>query len=31
VKRLRDKIAPCRDYIQTIRGIGYRMTGGDEQ
>ncbi|MGF7430973.1 response regulator transcription factor [Thermoanaerobacterium thermosaccharolyticum] len=30
VKRLRDKIAPYQDYIQTVRGIGYRLTGGDE-
>jgi len=30
VKRLRDKIAPYQDYIHTVRGIGYRLTGGDD-
>ena len=29
VKRLREKIAPYQDYIHTVRGIGYRMTGGE--
>lgn len=30
IKRLREKLAPYQDYIRTVRGIGYRMTGGDE-
>lgn len=30
VKRLRGKIAPYQDYIHTVRGIGYRLTGGEE-
>jgi len=30
VKRLREKLAPYQDYIHTVRGIGYRLTGGDE-
>jgi len=30
VKRLRDKIAPYQDYIHTVRGIGYRLTGGED-
>lgn len=30
VKRLREKIAPYQGYIHTVRGIGYRLTGGDE-
>jgi two-component system phosphate regulon response regulator PhoB len=25
VKRLREKLGPARDYIETVRGIGYRM------
>ncbi|MRG92059.1 response regulator [Polyangium spumosum] len=28
VKRLRDKLGPAGDYVQTVRGIGYRF-GGD--
>ncbi len=30
VKRLREKIAPYQGFIRTIRGIGYRMTEGEE-
>lgn len=30
IKRLRDKLAPYQSYIRTVRGIGYRMTEGDE-
>lgn len=30
VKRLRDKIKPYQNYIRTVRGIGYRLTGGEE-
>lgn len=30
VKRLREKIAPYQNYIHTVRGIGYRLTGGEE-
>jgi DNA-binding response OmpR family regulator len=30
IKRLREKLAPYQDYIRTVRGIGYRMTEGDE-
>ena len=25
VKRLREKLAGARDYIETVRGVGYRM------
>jgi len=34
VKRLREKLAAASDYIETVRGVGYRMRddiGGDEQ
>ena len=30
VKRLRDKLGPAGDYVQTVRGIGYRF-GGDPE
>ena len=32
VKRLREKLGPSRDCIETVRGVGYRMTapGGDQ-
>ncbi len=29
VKRLRGKITPYQDYIQTVRGIGYRLMEGE--
>jgi len=25
VKRLREKLGAARDYIETVRGVGYRM------
>jgi two-component system phosphate regulon response regulator PhoB len=25
VKRLREKLGPARDYIQTVRSVGYRF------
>ncbi|MDI1445365.1 response regulator [Polyangium sp. 6x1] len=30
VKRLRDKLGPAGDYVQTVRGIGYRFGGSPE-
>jgi len=31
VKRLRDKLGPAGSYIETIRGVGYRLQTGDEE
>jgi two-component system phosphate regulon response regulator PhoB len=31
VMRLRDKLGPARDSIETVRGVGYRMADGNEQ
>ncbi|MDI1477875.1 response regulator [Polyangium sp. y55x31] len=30
VKRLRDKLGPAGDYVQTVRGIGYRFGGSPD-
>ena len=30
VKRLREKLGPARELLQTVRGIGYRLVGPDE-
>ncbi|NMA31356.1 MAG: response regulator transcription factor, partial [Candidatus Methanofastidiosa archaeon] len=30
IKRLREKIVPYQNYIRTVRGIGYRLTEGEE-
>jgi two-component system phosphate regulon response regulator PhoB len=30
VRRLREKLGPLSGYIETIRGVGYRLVGGDE-
>ena len=30
VKRLREKLQPYQEYIRTVRGIGYRLTEGEE-
>jgi two-component system phosphate regulon response regulator PhoB len=27
VKRLREKLGPARDYVETVRGVGYRFVG----
>jgi two-component system phosphate regulon response regulator PhoB len=27
VKRLREKLVDARDYIETVRGVGYRFVG----
>jgi DNA-binding response OmpR family regulator len=26
VRRLREKLGPAADYVETIRGVGYRFT-----
>ena len=31
VKRLRSKLGEAADYVQTVRGIGYRFAGSPEQ
>ena len=35
VKRLREKLGAARDYVETVRGVGYRFLGappaGDER
>ena len=31
VKRLRDKLGDAGDYVQTVRGIGYRFAGSPDQ
>jgi len=31
VKRLREKILAARDYIETVRGVGYRFVGSPEE
>ena len=31
VKRLREKLGAARDYIETVRGVGYRFTGSEEE
>ena len=28
VRNLRQKLGPCGDYIETVRGVGYKMGGG---
>ena len=30
IKRLREKLGPIGDYIQTIRGVGYRFSRNPE-
>ena len=30
VKRLREKLGPARDYVETVRGVGYRFVGAPE-
>jgi len=27
VKRLREKLGSARDYVETVRGVGYRFVG----
>jgi DNA-binding response OmpR family regulator len=31
IRRLRQKLGPCGDSIQTVVGVGYRFTGGSEK
>ncbi|MBL8744392.1 MAG: response regulator [Myxococcales bacterium] len=31
VKRLREKLGPARDYVETVRGVGYRFVGSPEE
>ena len=31
VKRLREKLGACADYIQTVRGVGYRFVDGADE
>ena len=31
VKRLREKLGPVRDYVETVRGVGYRFVGSPEE
>lgn len=31
VKRLREKLASARDYVETVRGVGYRFVGAPEE
>ena len=31
VKRLREKLGPARNYIETVRGVGYRFVGSPEE
>jgi two-component system phosphate regulon response regulator PhoB len=31
VKRLREKLGPARDYVETVRGVGYRFVGSPDE
>jgi len=31
VKRLREKLGPARDYVETVRGVGYRFVASPEE
>jgi two-component system alkaline phosphatase synthesis response regulator PhoP len=31
IRTLRAKLGPAGRYIETVRGVGYRITGGEDQ
>jgi len=31
VKRLREKLEAARDYVETVRGVGYRFVGSPDE